>query len=229
MENTKRKFSGTILKRIIQISPFVMIAVMAVLYFVYFRNVTVRQLVTYVPDDMFLAVIVLLAMFALKSMSYFFPMLALYAVSGSIFGFGRGLLVNIAGTLIMISIPYLIGRFAERELVDSLIRKSSKAERINEMRTGGQFFASFFLRVISCLPCDVVSLVLGSAGIEYRKYVAGSLLGILPGIISATLMGDAADDPLSPKFIGGAAFNVVIAVTSAIIYAVRCRKKKRAQ
>ena len=49
------------------------------------------------------------------------------------------------------------------------------------------------------------------------------------GIISATLMGDAADDPLSPKFIGGAAFNVVIAVASAIIYAVRCRKKKRAQ
>ncbi|MGN0642767.1 MAG: TVP38/TMEM64 family protein [Huintestinicola sp.] len=224
-----KKRINSVIKRIIQISPFIMIAVMAVLYVTCFRNMTVEQMLNYTPSEPVAAAAVILLLYALKSLSYFFPFMLIAAACGAIFPIYIAIPLNCIGILIFTSIPYAVGRYAEKELVDKLAGKNGKAEKVKQFGTDNQLFSSFFLRIISVLPCDIVSMLLGSMGFSYKKYILGSFLGIFPGIAATTVMGSAITDPLSPEFMISAGVDVFFAVLSVILYKINLNKKKSSQ
>ena len=90
-----------------------------------------------------------------------------------------------------------------------------------------EIFLVFFLRAINILPYDVVSMFLGSIGLSWKKYIAGSMLGTYPGMVLATIMGSNADDPLSAGFIIPAAAEIIMGAASALWYFVYIRKKTK--
>ena len=94
-----------------------------------------------------------------------------------------------------------------------------------DLQRENDFFFSFFVRVIGFLPCDVVSLYLGSAGLPFGPYLAGGLLGMLPGIFTVTLMGASIQDPSSPQFLISAAVTLLLSLGSMIV-AHRARRGK---
>lgn len=222
------KITGTkIIKMIIQIAPFVMIAVCAVLYFVFFRHVTVEQLMKYTPENIWLASVVIVLMFSLKSLSFFFPMLVINVLCGKIApNIAVALLINTIGTFFMLNIPYFIGRFAEREFVESLIKKNKKMQLVREIQLSNEVYFVFFLRIINLLPYDIVSMFIGSSGISWKKYVAGSMLGTLPGMICCTFSGLYLDHPTSPQFILSLVINVGISMFFGLTYIIQMRKKR---
>lgn len=222
-----KKKSTAILKKIMQLAPLIMIGMCMLIYFRFFKGVTINHILEFTPENLWLAALVMIGLFALKSMSVFFPMMILIAASGSIFpNYIAALLVNSAGTLIMLTLPYLIGRYAEREFAESLINKSKKADKLREIKSDNELFIAYFLRVINILPCDIVSIFLGSAGIAPYKYLLGSFLGILPGIITTTLMGANAENPASPKFWAAIAAEAVFAAVSSLAYYFYKKKQK---
>lgn len=204
-----------------------MIAVMGILYLVYFRGVTVQDILDFTPDNTIIAILIILGLFALKSLSFFFPMLIIIAASGSIFPLWIAIIVNTAGVAVQVTIPYLIGRFAEREFVMKLVSKNKKAEKIKEFKYENEFFLAFILRVINITPCDVVSMLLGSMDFSYKKYILGSLCGIIPGMIATTIVGSAISDPASPKFIISVGGDIFISAVSVLIYMHIRKNKKR--
>lgn len=215
----QKKAGTAILKRTIQVSPIAMVIFCILIYFKFFRGVTIDHILEFTPENLWLAALVMIGLFAVKSMSIFFPMLLLIAASGSIFpNFAAALLVNSIGVMVMISVPYLIGRYAEREFVENLINKNKNADKLREFQSDNELFIAYFMRVINILPCDLVSMFLGSAGFSPVKYLAGSFLGILPGLITTTLMGANVDDPSSPKFWVAVICEVVFAAGSGIAY-----------
>ena len=224
-----RKNSRTaVLKRIIQLAPLAMIIFCILIYFKCFRGVTIEHILEFTPENLWLAALVMIGLFGVKSLSIFFPMLILIAASGSIFpNFFAALLVNAAGVTVMLAVPYLIGRYAERELVESLINKNKNADKLREIQSDNELFIAYFTRVINILPCDLVSMFLGSAGFSPAKYFAGSFLGILPGLITTTLMGANVDDPKSPKFWLAVVAEVVFAAGSAIWYYFYKKRRNR--
>ncbi len=223
---TKKRFTE-LLKRIIQIAPIIMVGLCVLIYFKFFRGVTIEHILEFTPENLWLAALVMIGLFGLKSLSMFFPMLILIAASGSIFpNYFAALLVNVCGVLMMLALPYLIGRFAEREFVERLISKNKNADKLREFQSENEFFIAFFLRVINILPCDIVSMFLGSAGFSPIKYFAGSFLGILPGLITTTLMGSSVDDPKSPKFWVSIICEVVFAAGSSIAYYIYKKRKQ---
>jgi len=216
-----------ILKRVMQIAPLVMVGLCILFYFKFFRGVTIEHILEFTPDDLWLAALVMIGLFALKSMSMFFPMLILIAASGSIFPtFLSAFFVNCAGVAVMIMIPYAIGRFAEREFVEKLINKHKNADKLKEFKSENELFIAFFLRVINVLPCDVVSMFLGSASFGFKKYMLGSFLGIVPGVVTTTLMGANVDNPKSPKFWMAIVTEVVFAAGSSVWYYFYKKRKK---
>ena len=224
-----RKSATAVLKKIIQIAPLVMVGICIIIYLKFFRGVTIGQILDFTPDDLWLAALFMIGMFAMKSMSLFFPMLILIAASGSIFpNYFAALAVNCLGVLVMITIPYLIGRFAEREFVEGLINRNPKADKLREIQSDNEIFIAYFTRVINLLPCDVVSMFLGSAGFAAGKYLLGSFLGILPGVITTTLMGANVDDPRSPKFWAAVIVEVLFAVGSSAAYFFYKKRNKTA-
>ncbi len=222
------KRSGTaIIKRIIQIAPIIMILLCILIYFKFFKGVTIEHILEFTPENLWLAALVMIGLFGMKSLSVFFPMFLLVAASGSIFpNFLAAILVNSAGILMMLTLPYLIGRFAEREFVEELINKHKNAEKLREFKSDNEFFIAYFMRVINILPCDLVSMFLGSTGFSPVKYFIGSFLGIFPGLLTVTLMGANVDDPTSPKFWLSVIFEVGFAVGSAAAYYLYKKKKK---
>lgn len=215
-------------KRLIQAAPLLMIALAAVFYFAKLRYMTLDEILSYTPTKPLLAIPVILAMYALKSLSFFFPMMLIFAATGVLLPLYVSIPLDIAGIVVMASLPYLIGRYAESELVDSLAGKHKKVEQVREFGTEHQFFGAFFLRIISCLPYDLVSLVMGSMRFGYGKYILGTVLGTAPGAVLTTIMGSAVTEPLSSEFIICGGLNVIISVVSAVTYNVYLKRKNHA-
>lgn len=158
---------------IAKILPFVVMLALVALYLPNKDAVSVDSILRYTPDN-------LVAgrpggagrAYAVKSLSVFFPLLVLYAAAGLLFPLPAALLVNLSGLLVCVTVPYGIGRFAGKDLVDSLQKKYKKIARINEIKRGSELFFAFFLRIIAVLPGDVVSMVLGASGhdlLEVRR------------------------------------------------------------
>ena len=120
----------------------------------------------------------------------------------------------------------MIGRFAERDFVERLLNKNMKAGRLREIKSKNEWFLAYFLRVINILPCDLVSLFMGSTGFGYMKYYIGSVLGILPGMVATTVLGAKITDPSSPEFLIAASVEIVFSVTSFIVYRIYLKKQR---
>jgi uncharacterized membrane protein YdjX (TVP38/TMEM64 family) len=226
MDIRKSRFTSVI-KIIIQAAPILMIAVMGVIYFTCFKGVTVQDILDFTPNNTIIAIFIIIGLFALKSLSFFFPMLIIIIASGSIFPLWLAIIVNTIGVAVQVTIPYLIGRFAEREFVMKLVSKNKKSEKLKEFKSNNEFFLAFILRVINITPCDLVSMILGSMDFSYKKYILGSLCGIIPGMVATTIVGSAVSDPASPKFIISLGGDIFISAVSVLIYMLIRKKKKR--
>lgn len=218
--------STLLLKRVLQVAPLLMVGVCVLIYFMFFRGVTVEDILEFTPDNLWLAAVVMLGLFALKSLSMFFPMLILIAATGSIFpSYIAAFIVNSIGVCVMLLIPYAIGRFAEKDFVMGIINKNKNADRLYEIKSENELFIAYFLRVINILPCDVVSMFLGATGFGFVKCLAGSFAGVLPGMIATTLIGANISDRSSPVFWIAIAAEVVFAAVSSLAYYLYKKKK----
>ena len=142
----------------------------------------------------------MLALFALKSLSIVIYSGLLYAANGILFPLPVAILLNLIGTVIMVSLPYQIGRRTGTSAVDEIRAKYPKAEAIHDLRAKNDFLFSFLVRMVR-LPSDVVSLYMGAVQVEYKEYLLGSLLGLLPHTITFPIMGMNIGEIHSPKFL----------------------------
>lgn len=162
-------------------------------------DISAEGIAALAPENPCLAVGAMLTLFALKSVSVFIYSGLLYAASGLLFPLPVALLVNLAGTIVMVSLPYGIGRRTGASAIEKVRSRYPKFERLQALRQGNDLFFAFLARMAR-LPSDVVSLYMGAVGVAYGKYLFGSLLGLLPHAICFPIMGMSARDPLSPEF-----------------------------
>ena len=208
-----------------RILPLIGLLTVGILYLRSGRSITVDDILNYTPAEPLLAVLFLWIGFALKSLSMVFPVYALFAVSGQLFPLPAALAVNTVGIAITMTIPYLLGYASELDFSDKLIAKYPKLEEIRRLREENGFFLSFLARAIGILACDVVSLYFGSTKMKYLPYITGAVLGFMPDLICATLMGQKIDDIHSPGFWITVAINAVCCISSYLLY--RWYKKKK--
>ncbi len=124
-----------------------------------------------IPKDPAMAAAVMLILYLLKGLTIFFPLIVLEIASGYLFSGWTALLVNFSGILIILTVPYWVGRAAGMEAVHKQVKKHPRFEKILSMQQQNSFFLCFFLRIISCLPGDVVTMYLGgNQNILLEKY-----------------------------------------------------------
>ena len=177
------------------------------------------------PQNMLLAALFLLALFALKSLSVFIYSGFLFLASGVLFPIPAAVLVNLLGTVIMVSLPYWLGRQMGGELIESIIRKYPKTAVLRQVQMENQLFLSFITRIINILPSDILSLYMGASGVRYGKYLLGSVCGMLLTIITFPIIGSSITDPASPLFIASVAVQAAVTVVSITGYALYLKRK----
>ena len=205
-------------------------ACIVIVCLIYKDQITVDNIVAYTPDNLFLAVIVMLALFAIKSVSIFIYCGLLYAASGILFPTPMAIGVNIAGSIFMATIPFAIGRKTGGSLLDELLQKYPKLKFLKELPSQSPFFLSFFVRIIGILPSDILGLYFGATGTQYKRYIIGAILGMLPQTVTFCLMGMSINDVTSPEFLGSFIFELslmIVSTTAYVIWMKHIRKKKQ--
>ena len=190
-------------------------------------KITAKGIVGFVPQNSWLSVFVLLALFAVKSISVVIYSGILYAASGILFSLPIAIIINIIGTVIMVTIPYLIGRKAGTPLLERLVAKNPKLAIIRDFPSQNDLFVSFFVRIVGCLPGDLVCMYLGADRLNYPRYLIGSVLGSMSAVISFAVMGMNADDITSPGFLISLGIEFLLMVGSIVFGLVFSKRRKR--
>ena len=138
------------------------------------------------------------------------------------------IILNLIGTVIMVSLPYQIGRRTGVSAVDEIRAKYPKTEAIRDLRAQNDFLFSFLARMVR-LPSDVASIYMGAVHVEYKKYLLGSLMGVLPHTITYPIMGMSIQDIHSPKFIISLCAEIAYILVTSAVYALYRKKNKAEQ
>lgn len=117
-----------------------------------------------------------------------FPVTVLIAVTGMTFGPWLGFIYAMAGSLASAAVLFQIGRLAGRGWLRGMM--GSRIERVSR-RLGRQGVLSVtVLRLVPIAPFTFVNLVAGASEIRLRDFVLGTIMGMTPGIVVMTALGD---------------------------------------
>lgn len=212
------------IKMILKSLPLILCVLCAILFLASDEEITVQTILCRAPKNLFAAAMVILVLYALKSVSIVFPIAVLQIATGYLFETPLALLVNFLGRVITLSLPYWIGRISGSETADRLIAKYPKLEEICCRHGKNPLFISFTLRTFCFLPGDAVSLYLGAIRIPFLYYLAGGVLGTALGVFLSTILGASITDPKSPAFLLSAVLMTLVALLSLTFY-IKDRRK----
>lgn len=214
----RKKWSKGKIRRLLQIIPICLCVILAVCVAASGREITAETILDYSPENPVLAALVLIALYAVKSLSVVLPLMPIQVAGGFLFSPVTAVLVNTAGMAVSLTAAYWVGRMSGMEFVSAYVQKYPKLEHIVGLQHENSFFVAFFLRVIRCLPLDVVSMYLGATGMRYGTYLLAGLLGTMPGTIMSTLIGTSITDPSSPMFIISVVVTAALSAGSLLLY-----------
>lgn len=212
------------MKKVFRILLLVLVAAAAVICLIYRDRIDLDLIMSYTPEDLWLACAVLLMMFAFKSLSMVIYAGLLYTASGILLPFIPAIAVNLLGTAIMVSLPYCIGRYSGSDTAEKLLRKYPKLGSIKQLRARSDFAFAFLIRLNRILPADPLSLYMGAVRSRYLPYLTGSLLSMLPSVLSYQLAGTAISDRSSAAFLIALGAEGILTICSVVLLRIYSKK-----
>ena len=205
------------LKKIRLYLPIIIMAIIAAVVGILLLNGTLQvdRIIAAVNDNKPLAAAVILALFVFKGLSGL-PYAAILIGCSLIFDLPLALAINTVGTLICISVSYLVGRFSKGLSFDGMMEKYPKFRRYFNNATNYSFTFCFAVHTLH-LSMEVQGVLFGLLRTGYLPYLAGSMLALLPSMVWFTVIGDKFDftNPLFWVFVGTDLLTVVIGLAYA--------------
>ena len=167
----------------------------------------------------------ILALYAVKSLSVVFPLSVLYIACALWFGRWGGLMMCYLGLTVSCTLPYLIGRRFGAGVVEHLIRKYPRLDKLYQAGSSNQVMLSYLLRIVTVLPGDFCSLFLGACSVSYPRYLLGSMLGLSPLMIVHVLLADMVAqsltgslwEVLTPQSVGLVVILIGVSILSSVV------------
>lgn len=156
------------------------------------------------------------------------PFLApvLSAVGGLLFGIVWGTCLVLIVATGSAFVPFYMARRLGRDWVESKL-EGKKLDEIYQQSAGSRGFVFVMLmRLIPVLPWEVQNYVVGLTKVSPLTFIAGTMLGIIPGSFSLVFLGAAATDPTSWQFVAAVALKIVTALIPVVAIYVRSRRSK---
>ena len=163
--------------------------VLAVVYYDRLKNIDVRALVAR-SASLAAAICAIWGIYLVKSVLFVIPASLIYIYVGMAFDTWLAITINCVGILLEVTVTYFLGRFLGGDYVTRLLQKSKAGQKILERDVGNKFPALLSIRVLPVFPIDFVSLFWGASKCKFPRYLAASLLGILPRVVLFTILGD---------------------------------------
>jgi phosphatidylserine/phosphatidylglycerophosphate/cardiolipin synthase-like enzyme/uncharacterized membrane protein YdjX (TVP38/TMEM64 family) len=144
------------------------------------------------------------------------PLLTLLAVAA--FGAWYGFAYAFTGILIAAMATYALGIHLDRQGVRRIAR--GRLNRLSQVMRKRGLLAMTAVRLVPLAPFAVVNMMAGAIRIRPTHFVFGTALGILPGTLTATVLGDQLFAALrDPRLINPLAVAVVVALGALLAVA----------
>jgi uncharacterized membrane protein YdjX (TVP38/TMEM64 family) len=148
------------------------------------------------------------------------------AVGGLLFGIVGGTLLVLVVATASAFVPFYLARQLGREWVESKL-EGKRLDEIYQQSEGSKGFTFVLLmRLIPVLPWEVQNYVAGLTKVSPATFIAGTMLGIIPGSFSLVFLGDAVTDPTSWQFFAAVALKIATALVPVVAIWVRSRRSK---
>lgn len=189
---------------------------LGLLYLHQHHHITAEDILSWQPENLFLAAVILLCFFAVKSALVFIPIMIPQILAGHLYSRDIALLINLLGLVVVMSVPYWIGKRLGSTKMERLIQKYPKLQSILKVQEDNQMAFCFMLRACSVPPADIVTMYLGATGMPFLTSVIGGVLGYFPGMVLTTFLGANIRNPESPAFWKALALNVAWVILSGL-------------
>jgi phospholipase D1/2 len=146
-----------------------------------------------------------------------FPRWLITMVAVIAFGPWLGFVYGICGMLVAGLASFLPGRLVRRDTVRRLA--GPRLNRLSAALYHRGALAVAVVRLLPIAPFVVVNLVMGAMRIRLRDFILGSLVGILPGMLAATVLSEQVSRLLAePSEINGWLVAVAAALLISLVY-----------
>jgi len=149
------------------------------------------------------------------------------AVGGFLFGIVGGTLAVLIIASLSALVPFMLARQLGREWVEAKLQGNTRFQEIYRQSQGqGGFIFILLMRLIPILPWEVQNYVGGLTKVSLPSFLAGTVVGIIPGSFSLVFLGAAAADPTSWQFVAAIALKIITALIPVVYLAVKKRRNK---
>ena len=137
--------------------------------------------------------------------------------AGAALGFSTGFPVAMLGATIGSTIAFFVSRTLGRDGSQQLL--GERLTSIDGWLGDNDFVSIVILRLMPIVPFNLLNYAAGLTAMRPSRYVAGSVVGLLPGTALATFAASRANDPSSAAFLISA--GVLAATVVGSTYAAR--------
>ena len=116
-----------------------------------------------------------------------FPVTLLIVATMATFGPWLGFLYALIGVLASAIVMYWIGVWVGSDALRAVLGKRWRRARLEINERG--FLAVAAIRLLPVAPFTLVNLIAGACAVGFLDYVAGTMIGMLPGLLVASLLG----------------------------------------
>ena len=176
--------------------------------------------------------LILIGFSVVKSFALVFPPAVLFVLSGLVFdAFWKAVLVNAVATALSLILPYYLGRFTGKDMVDSLKERFKAIKKLDDFAGENDFAVVLVFKAGGFLPSDLSSLLFGAMNIPFCSYFLASNLGLLVLNVLWTLVGFKGDlsNPLSFLYALPALVFAILAAVGMSVYKKKKAKKQAPQ
>lgn len=204
--------------------------IIAVIFWKYdeLKNIDVRAIVD-ASGNFAIAVISILGVYLLKSLTFVVPASIVYIAVGMAFDWWIALLINAAGIALEVTATYFFGKIMGGKKVVEKVESTKYGEKLLKMQSKNKVSALLAIRFLPVFPIDIVSLLLGAMRTPFGQYTAVSLGGILPRVFLFTILGDGLYKyiPMQKLVIVAVILIPAALIAWVIRYAIKSTKNKK--
>lgn len=113
---------------------------------------------------------------------------------GFLFGVFNGLLYVLIGTALGASISFFIGKYLCKNWVNAQLAKHARTRRFAQIIAGEGIRFITLTRMVPFFPFKLSNYIFGATDVPYRKFIAGTCIGIVPISFANVYAGSLASD-----------------------------------
>jgi phospholipase D1/2 len=155
-----------------------------------------------------------------------FPVNVLMLATAAVFGPWLGIAYSALGVFTSAFLVYFVGAWLGKAAVERLL--GPKLRRVLEGARKRGIMVVVTFRVVPVAPGTVVNLALGASGIRLSDFAIGSVVGMTPGLILLSIMGDRIVALIADPTIGEVGLLVLcVAAYLALVFAAQAVLSRR--